>query len=184
MQAARSVSIRKRLASVPPGFGWTPLALRTAVLLLWLTGCTAHLAPDYDATLVAGLVAANEQAETLFATLSSGTTAATFPQRQPTYDAVIGKFDALRLEAMARPNPHLSDSGLLASLAGHPTTPGAANPLQAPTPQVLSTIVAKLTRLRNQDRAGSLSPVLVVLAKNSYELSFEQALTYEQALQR
>jgi hypothetical protein len=132
------------------------------LILVLLGGCAVRLAPDYDPLLVNGLLAANEQSETLFATLSSGTSAP-FRQRQPAYDAVIGRFDALRLEAMARPNPHES---------------------QAPTPRILSTIVAKLTRLRDEDRSGSLSPALVNLAKNSYELSFEQALTYERALQR
>jgi hypothetical protein len=137
------------------------LARTAALWLLLLGGCAIHLAPDYDQMLVNGLLAANEQTETLFATLSSGTSMP-FPQRQPAYDAVIGRFDALRLEATARPNP-----------------PGS----QAPTSRILTTIVAKLTRLRDEDRSGSLTPVLVGLAKNSYELSFEQALTYERALQ-
>ncbi len=136
---------------------------RSAVLLLlFLGGCAIHLVPDYDQMLVNGLAAANEQTETLFATLSSGTSTP-FVQRQPAYDAVIGRFDAVRIEAMARPSP-----------------PGS----QAPTPSILATIVAKMTRLRNEDRAGTLSPILVGLAKNSYELSLEQALTYERALQR
>ena len=72
---------------------------------LSLPGCTTQLAPDYDKTIVDGLTTANEQTLTLFASITSGVSRASFSAREPNYDLIIGKFDALRVQAMARPTP-------------------------------------------------------------------------------
>ncbi len=155
-----------------------------AALLLILSACTVRLAPDYDPVILSGLADANQQTLTLFAALSRGTQPAAFPQREAEYNAVIGKFDALRLEAAARPNPNTANAGLFARAAGVAETPDLEERLKAPTPRILATIIAKLTQLRDDDRARPLTPSFVALFKHSYEISFQQAFTYERALQR
>jgi hypothetical protein len=119
---------------------------------------------------------------TLFASLSeeAGTT---FSSREATYNAIIGKFDALRLEAKARPDPQPPGLGFLVG-SNNQAGSNISEQLKAPTPDILAKIVSELTRMRNQDKAGLLNGDLLALYKNSYELSFSQALTYEKALQR
>jgi len=142
-----------------------------------LVGCTAHLAPDYDQAIVDGLTKANIQAMTLFASVSSGTTVTSpFSAREQAYNSTIGEFDALRLEILARPVPQ--PPSFLAS----PTNAGG--PPTAPSANSLKTIVTTLTRMRDRDRSGPMPADVVELFKKNYELSFNQALTYEDALKR
>jgi hypothetical protein len=150
---------------------------------LSLPGCTAQLAPDYDKTIVDGLTTVNEQTLILFASISSGASRASFSAREPNYDSIIGKFDALRLQAMARPTPQ---PWLLKAFGSSPKQESdASDHLKSPTPDIINTIKTLLTRMREQDKAGTLTAEVVNgLYKNSYELAIIQALTYENALQR
>ena len=159
------------------------IALLSAAILL-LAGCTVQLAPSYDTTIVDGLTSANEQAMTLFASVSSGTEGSPFSDREKTYNELIGKFGALRVQALARPTPQpliLDYLGLAPSAA---TASEPDNRLKAPTADILATIIDKLTRMRDKDKTGSLTKELVELFENSYELSITQAIAYEKALQR
>jgi hypothetical protein len=149
-----------------------------------LAGCTVQLAPDFDKTIVDGLTSANEQTLILFASISSGTASSPFSAREVTYNSIIGKFDALRVEATARPTPQPLILKYL-GLGGHPSqAPSDSDHLTAPTPDIIANIVDKLTRMRDQDKAGPMTADVVAIYKNSYELSINQALTYEKALQR
>ena len=161
----------------------TAIALLSAAILL-LAGCSVQLAPSYDSTILDGLTSANEQAMTLFASVSSGTEGSPFSDRETTYNELIGKFGALRLQALARPTPQplvLDYLGLAPSAA---TASEPENRLKAPTADILATIIDKLTRMRDKDKAGSLTKEFVELFENSYELSITQAIAYEKALQR
>jgi hypothetical protein len=149
-----------------------------------MAGCTVQLAPSYDTTIVDGLTSANEQAMTLFASVSSGTEGSPFSDREKTYDELIGKFGALRLQALARPTPQPAILNYLELTPSAETASEPGNRLKAPTPDILATIIDKLTRMRDKDKAGSLTKELVALFENSYELSITQALAYEKALQR
>lgn len=149
-----------------------------------LSACTVQLAPNYDKSIVDGLTSANEQTLTFFASVSGGTTPATFSARASTYDALIGKFNALKIDAAARPNPQplfLKYLGV-GGAGDKPIDP--ADQLKAPTPDILANIVAKLTEMRKEDKSAPLTSDVVALFQNSYELSMTQALTYEKALQR
>jgi hypothetical protein len=177
--------------NAPPGARRRParscagiaLALLSLAILL-SSGCAVQLAPSYDTTIVDGLTSANEQAMTFFASVSSGTEDSPFSDREKTYDELIGKFGALRVQALARPTPQpliLDYLGLAPSAA---TASEPENRLKAPTADILATIIDKLTRMRDKDKSGSLTKELVALFENSYELSITQALAYEKALQR
>jgi len=84
--------------------GGIATALLSLAILL-MAGCAVQLAPSYDTTIIDGLTGANEQAMTLFASVSSGTEGSPFSDREKTYDELIGKFGALRVQALARPTP-------------------------------------------------------------------------------
>ena len=117
-----------------------------------LPGCMEHLAPDYDQSIVDGLASANEQTMILFASISSGTTASSFPTREATYNSVIGEFDALRLEVMARSTPQ--PPSFLAPTADGKTSNASGT---APSARSLNTIVQKLSQMRKMDQSGPMS---------------------------
>lgn len=153
-------------------------ALLACVLLL--AACTVQLAPPFDTGIIDGLAAANEEAMTLFATVSGGVSRTNFTDREKTYNAVIGKFDALRLQAGSRP----VSTPLAARALGSATDIKPDQVLKVPTPDVLAGIVRQLTRMRDEDRAQGLVPDRVDSFKESFEIRMQQALVYEKALQR
>ncbi len=152
--------------------------------LLALAACTVQLAPDYDKTIVDGLTAANQDTTTLFAGLSAGVSASTFPDREKTYNSIIGKFDALRLEAKARPVPQPLLSHLFGSTAVGEKPLPADQILKSPTPDVLQNIVDTITTMRDEDKKQGLVAKRAESFKSEYELSIQQALVYEKALLR
>lgn len=82
------------------------LGLWSAVVFaVFLTACSINLAPAHDPSLVQGLSDANNDAMILFADVSTGVDEATFGERRETYNSIIGRIDALRLQASARPLP-------------------------------------------------------------------------------
>lgn len=155
-----------------------------ALVLLLVAGCAIKLAPNYDKTIVDGLTKANQDTLILFASVSSGTTAATFPDREATYNDLIGAFDALRIQANARPTPRPYVLQILGLGHAEDKQPQDIDVLQTPTPGILQQIVATLTRMRDNDEAKGLSAAIITGFKNSYETSIDQALTYEKALER
>lgn len=159
------------------------VALVTLVVVALASGCAVKLAPGYDRTLVDGLAEANENTMTLFAS-ASPSSRETFDRRENTYNRLIGKFDALRLQAQARPIPRPFILQVLGMGPDPTKAPKDLALLDAPTPKILRTIVDTLTKMRDTDRAQGLSEPLIQGFKNSYEMSIDQVLTYEKALER
>ena len=88
----------------------------------------------------------------------------------------------LQLLPELTPKPLIRDNLGLAPIAATASEP--ENRLKAPTPDILATIIDKLTRMRDKDKSGALTKEFVELFENSYELSITQAIAYEKALQR
>jgi len=164
-----------------------PAILKRTVLLwaLVLAACTVQLAPAYDPALVQGLDQTNTQALTLFAELETGSPASDFSTYAPRYAALIGQFDALRQQAMARQIPplakRLSGLKLVEKLCKSETDPTACvNTSPASLAQILSTF----RRMRDTHRSAGLQPDIVVLFRGNYDPAIAQALTVENALKR
>lgn len=171
------------------------IVLRVAALavLVLLSGCATQLAPSYSQSIVDGLNAANTQTQTLFATVSSGVTPATFAaSRQAQYNGLIGQFAALESQVSARPMPQP-----LLGTAGSQTLADWQKVLEtAPTKGSLETIVSILTKMRDEDskngfravitgcQSAALDPSLICGFQNAYTQNFDSALTYEMALKR
>lgn len=165
------------------GFSRILLVVVAFASFLSITGCAVQLAPPYDKTIVDGLTTANEQTLTLFASLSGGVPANSYGTREATYNALIGKFDALRVQAEARPQPRPLLYKVLG--IGPDVNSALADAFKtAPSIPVLKTLVATMTRMRDSDKAGRLTPGIIAGFKTSYETSIDQALTYEKALER
>ena len=170
----------------PPARSVHLTILRIAILAVALAvaGCGIRLAPTFDRTMVDGLAKANEDAMTLFATVGSGTRPNTFPRRERTYDELIGKIDALRLQAQVRPNPQTPPGATLLFTGNASMQQRATDAMTAPTPAILVTMMRTITMMRETDRKAGLLPIVVPNFKREFEISMEQAITYEKALER
>lgn len=145
-------------------------------LALVLASCVLRLAPAYDADLVAGLREANTQALQLFAAASHG---GGFAARRDRYDDVIGRFDAMKIEAEARPVPtNAAVSGIAqraSSTSGDPRNP---------TPIAIANIIQLLTEMRTTDQRNALSKLKLDLFKNLYTDEMKTVFRNENALNR
>jgi hypothetical protein len=148
------------------------------------SGCTIRLAPDYDRAIVDGLSTANEEAMTLFASASSGLGARPFSTREASYNSVIGKVEAVRVQVDSRPAPPSLGSQLMLPTGRANSDDDNAETPASPTGQALAGIAATLTYMRDTDRRGKLEKKNVPGFKNSFEIRMARALTYEKALQR
>lgn len=159
---------------------------RIAVLLIafGIAGCGVRLAPDYDRTIVDGLAKINESAMTLFAAVSGGSSRAGFRQRERQYDELIGRIDALLLEAKVRPNPRTPPvvGAILGARGGN--DPQAGELPTAPTPDVLEKMKSTFMTMRETDSKQNMPFRTVGLFKGEFEIAMRQALRYERALER
>lgn len=158
--------------------------IAVVIVGLALAGCGIRLAPNFDRTMVDGLAKVNEDAMTLFAVVGSGTTRSTFPRRERTYDELIGKLDALRLQAQIRPNPQAPPGAALIFSGNASAQQRVSDAMTAPTPGIIVNMIRSVTMMRETDRKAGLLPIVVPNFKREFEISMEQALTYERALER
>lgn len=152
-------------------------------LLLLLSACTTSLAPSYDKAIADGLVAASQQLMTHFAATSAGTTADNFAQRDATYSSLIGNLDALTLQAKSRPAPsssvgdkvneYLTRRGITTSDTG-----------DVPSAAALEQISITLTKMRDVDKKQGVTAIEVAAFKGQVVIYLDQALTYENFLER
>lgn len=153
------------------------------MIFVGLPACVARLAPSYDKAIADGLVTASQQLMTHFAATSSGTTAASFAQRDATYSSIIGNLDALTLQAKSRPTPkssvgdkvneYLAKRGITISDTG-----------DVPSAAALEQISITLTKMRDVDEKQGVTAFEVAAFKGQVVIYLDQALTYENFLER
>lgn len=159
------------------------------LLSILLMGCAARLSPDYDKVTFASLSDLNVKTETLFASLSSGGSAQSFPNFQATYATLIGGFSAALVTTSNRQTPGLS-AKLLASPQLKALCGEEPESCVNPTPDHLEKVITLLTQMRNTHQRGKLSGELVAGFnraggfKGQYEIEMGRVLFFEQALQR
>ena len=144
-----------------------------------LGACAAQLAPNFDRTIVDGLTKVNEDAMTLFVSVANGAPKNSFARRKDTYDKLIGKLDALRLQLSVRPTPRPVSTQVFG------IGPKAeVNLPPAPTPGILAAMASNITAMRDADSKFGLRANDVAQFRSSFVNSMDQALTYEKALER
>lgn len=157
------------------------LTLAFGVLLL--SACAARLAPSYDKTLVDGITTVNTNVMELFASVSSGTKAATYSKRQATYDKLIGQLDALAIQANARPEPKSKITQAVNEALrkrGIPVVDSSGTPSAA----ALDAISGTLAKMKQTDKKQGLTAFEVKAFKGQVAIYMDQALTYENFLNR
>lgn len=165
--------MKQQLARLP-ALGWAGSVFS---LFLLLASCTAELTKYYDAALVSGLNAANEEALVFFSEISAGASKARFAELAPKYDSLIGKFEALKLQSAARPTPTL---GIL--LGSKLPGCGSAGECLESSGFALAEIVGTFEGMKDDNRKLGLTAAAVQINKRSYQNAIEQVLVIENAL--
>ncbi len=150
---------------------------------LFLASCVTQLAPQYDQALFDGITETNTQTMQLFASVSSGTKASTFNQREATYNNLIGTIDALAMQSRARPVPENKVTEKVNAYLESRGVSGLSDG-EAPSAAALEEVSKNLSKMRDTDKASGLNPSVVAVFKNAVVISMDQALTYEAFLER
>lgn len=174
---------------------WLQTSLLTLVLAFSVAGCAVQLAPPYDKAVVEGLNTANTETMTLLASVDNGTNndddKRTFPAREEKYNALIGKLDALAILAGARPMPKNPVVEAISRLLAkrHEKASAGAEPLKdddstPPSAHAIRRISGTLAKMRDTDRKQGVTAYEAKAFKGQVEIYFDQAITYENFLQR
>jgi len=160
---------------------WQPLILIFFTLIL--SGCAVTLAPSYDKALVDGLTSTNTAVMEFFASVSDGTQKDTFSQRKEKYANLVGRLDALELQAKARPVPKNRITEQVNDLL---RKRGVANldDHDAPSATAMAKISETLVKMRDTDQKQGITPTEVQAFKKQVSIYMDQALTYESFLKR
>lgn len=155
------------------------------IAFMTLIGCTTKLAPSYDKNVVEQLSQLNVDTMVLMATISDGTSGDTFESRVENYNNLIGRLDALALSAGARPVPA---SNIYSSISESLKKRGIANiPFDETKPASvypITKISETITMIRNTDKKQGITQYEADTFKNQVQIYFDQAITYENFLQR
>lgn len=149
-----------------------------------LTACAAQLAPAYDKAVVDGLSGLNLDTMQLLAAISNGAQAADFSSRQAQYINLIGRYDALALQAGARPLPRTRVNDAINGFLQKRGLPPLSDDGSLPSAGALQKISATLAKMRDTDQKQGLTAVEVQLFKGQISVFLDQAITYENYLQR
>lgn len=154
-------------------------------LMCALLACSMPLVPPYDRAVSEALNAANTETMTLFASINPSVQKYDFATRSERYAQVIGKLDALALSANARPVPKNPTVDKL-NAALDKLIPASANADDVRIPSVFAIrkISEAITKMRDTDMKQGLTAYEVIAFKQEVSIYFDQALTYENFLQR
>ncbi len=158
------------------GFGFIGFSL------LFITSCAVNLAPRYDQVIADGLATLNTRAMWFFASTSFGTTSETFAQREQAYNELIGGSDALMIYSKARPMPKNSMTEKVNAYLAQRGV--AALDDQAPSATALENIAKTFTKMRDTDKKQGVSGLEVAAFKGQVVIFLDQAITYENFLER
>lgn len=156
--------------------------LQACALLTLVASCEAAFAPAYDPAFVAGFNETNEEALALFSALAGGSSAGAYPRYAAQYDGVIGSFEALKLQAEARPVPPLPPA--VAARVSPEDCPADAGCAINPTPFNLAGLIENLNLLKERHARVGLVPDYVGLRKEDYEIYAANVLILEEYLKR
>lgn len=155
-------------------------ALTATFLLCILTACGGiKLAPEYDKAIVDGLTSVNQKMMQFLAAASSGTTAATYDNRENTYNELIGSIDALAIQTEARPVPTNDITSLFRSGSTAESSDNGKSSVIA-----LEKISKTVTKMRDTDKKQGVTATEVAAFKGQAVIYLDQALTYESFLKR
>ena len=152
------------------------------IVLGFIVGCKATLAPAYDQAIVEKVTHNSELAMRFFAVVDSGTNRESFSLREPIYNDLIGAFESLELQAKARPVPEniaLEKINELLQAKGSDAVSG-----EYPSAFAFGKIAETFHKMKETDREKGLKPLALQAFKGQVEIFLDQAITYESFLKR
>ena len=152
-------------------------------IALIIGGCPALLAPNYDKALVDGLTSINTNTMEFFASVSGGTKNVDFSERKDKYSSLIGGFDALAIQAKARPVPKNKVTDKVNELLDKRGV-AILNDDEAPSSTAITKISETLEKMKSTDQKQGVTAHEVLAFKNQVTIYMDQALTYESFLER
>lgn len=156
-----------------------------ALLAAVVAACQSQLAPPYDKAVADGLQEASAESLTLLAAVAAGTSSGTFPSRQADYSRVIGRLEALAISAGARPMPKnkvtdainlLLEKRGVQALEDDDATPPSAHAIRK--------TAETFAKMRETDRKQGITAFEAAAFKGQVQIYLDQAITYENFLQR
>lgn len=144
--------------------------------------CKASLAPEYDKAIVDKVTTTSEKTMSFLATVSGGTSNNDFNKREKTYNELIGAFDALKLQAEARPIPDnvsLKKINSILKTKGSPDISG-----DYPSAKAFEEISKTIVKMRDTDKTKPIGSIAIKAFKGQIEIFLDQAITYESFLKR
>lgn len=165
---------------------WYPATLLAFAVALLMVGCATQLAPPYDKAVAEGLNNTSPEVMTLLASMSNGTDKSTFSTREETYNKLIGKLDALVILAGARPMPKNKVTDTINRLLGKRSSDSFLEDDEStpPSAHAIKKIAETLAKARDTDRKQDLTAYEALGLKGQVVIYFDQAITYENFLQR
>lgn len=142
----------------------------------------ASLAPKFDELVFEELSLSSERTLVFFASIENGTMPYDFIKREETYNQLIGSFEALELKIKTRPVP--SNSALKRIdklLEAKGMTDTSEN---YPSAHAMGKIAETLKVMKKSDIKEGLGEITVKTFKNQVLVYLDQALTYENFLNR
>ena len=162
--------------------------LKTGFLSIWMltlfsfVQCTTSLAPQFDELIFSELSNSSEEVLVFFASVENGTQSKEFELREEIYNELIGKFEALDLKTRARPIPGngvLSRVNKALEIRGSTAISG-----DYPSAHAMGKIAETLQVMKKTDEQNGLGDLAVKTFKNQILIYLDQALTYENFLNR
>lgn len=148
-----------------------------------LTACSTTLAPSYDHAIVDGLKSVNQDLMEHLASTAMGTEQDSFEERDERYIRLIGTLDALAIQSKARPIPSVDISNKIDGyLKARGITTQDKNDL--PSTVALREISKAMVTMRKVDKEQGLTATEVQGFKGVVSIYLNQALTYENYLER
>lgn len=152
-------------------------------LFLLLGACVTQLAPDYDRALVERLNTTNVSLMEFFASASPGVKQNSFNDRKPTYDSLVGMLDALVIQARSRPVPQNSITEKV-NAALEKRGVQILDDGDTPSATALEQISKTMVKMRDTDLKQGVTAFEVAAFKGQVSIYMDQAMTYENFLER
>ncbi len=153
-----------------------------SLIALSFSQCTTSLAPQFNELIFSELSSSSEEILVFFASIEKGTESKDFDDREETYHELIGKFEALELETRARPIPGngvLTRVNKALEIRGSTSISG-----DYPSAHAMGKIAETLQMMKNTDEQNDMGNIAVKTFKNQILIYLDQALTYENFLNR
>lgn len=151
-------------------------------LILLISGCATQLAPEYDKAIVDKTIATSQATMSFLEQIRRGTNVNDYTAREQTYNELIGAYDALSLQAKARPIPKsvaLDKINQRLQTKNSETISG-----DYPSAFAFEKIAETLRKLKEKDQEMNLTAPVIEVFTGQIKIYLDQAITYESFLKR